>query len=234
MINFRLLFLYTLFIGCSHHSDAQDKSLDERLGELLQSNVYVNNHKILLPCKLADLERAGWWSAEDSLTIELAPSQATDKKGISLVNKANQYLSVRFYNPYPQSVPVKDCYIFGIFTYDLYNTDPEDCLHAPDFEICGLKSKKATPEDLMKTFGTFLAHRQFKGYQNSVEFNPDLYKLDYPFYDESLEDDECNNALYLSISRINDYYPGKLIMMHYIGLGDLLQEEKYVVPYRVK
>lgn len=233
-MNIKLLFLCALFLGWCQYSDAQEKSFDARLGELLQSNVYVNNHKILLPCKLADLERAGWWSAEDSLTTELAPSQPTDKKGIPLVNKANQYLSVRFYNPYPQSVPIKDCYIFGIFTYDLYNTRPEDYHHAPDFEICGLKSKKATPEDLMKTFGAFLARRQFEAYQNSLEFNPDAYELEYPFYDESLEDDEFSNALYLSISRINDYYPGKLIMMHYVGLGDLLQKEKYLVPYRVK
>ncbi len=234
-MNIRLFFLCTtLFIGWGHHLDAQEKSLDERLGEFLQANVYVNNHKILLPCKFTDLEHAGWSSVKDSLSNELAPFQFTSKRAIRLVNKDNQYISVRFYNPYPQPIPIKDCYIFDVRTYDgfEYGIGPEDYYHAPDFEVCGLKSKKATPQDMMNTLGEFLAHWQFEAYQKSDIGSS--YKLKYPFYDESVEGDEPNNYLYLSISKIDDYYPGKLIVMHYICAGDLKQKEKYLVPYKVK
>lgn len=233
-MHIRLFFLCTLFIGWGQHLGAQEKSLDERFGEFLHANVYVNSHKILLPCKFADLEHAGWSPVIDSLSNGLAPFQPTSKRAIRLVNKDDQYLSVRFYNPYPQSLPIKDCYIFDVNTYDgfQYGLDPEDYHHAPDFEVCGLKSKNATPQDLMETLGEFLAHRQFKSYQMSdIGFK---YEMEYPFYDEGAEDDELHNSLYLGISKIDDYYPGKLIIMHYICLGDLLQEGKYLVPYRVE
>lgn len=228
-MNIRLFFLCTLFIGWWQFLDAQEKSLDARLGELLQNNVYINGHNIVLPCKLVDLQRVGWKAAKDSLTAELAPYQPTDKRGIRLVNKDNQYLEVRFYNPHSQAIPIKDCFIFTFSTYDgfQYGIDPEDYHHAPDFEVCGLKSKKATPQYIMKTCGEFLAKRQFE----AVQLN--TFVLRYPFFEEGTEE-EPNNSLYLEISKRKDYYPGKLIVMSYMCLGDLLQKEKYLVPYRME
>lgn len=230
-MNIRIFFLSLLCFGLCLRSLAQDKSIDVRLGEEILTKIYINGHNIRLPCKLSDLQRAGWRAPADSLITELAPYQPTSKRRIRLVNKDGHYLLIRFYNPYPQPIPVKDCFIYTISTYDSfqYGIGPEDYYHAPNFKVCGLKSKKATPEDIMKTCGEFLAKRQF----NVRPVSDEPLEFVYPFYEEGIEEDNSNNALYLTISNIKDYYPGKLIVLDYMCLGDLRQKDKYTVPYKI-
>lgn len=180
-----------------------------------QSGIIINGERIVLPCKLADLEKLGWKLNSGASGEMLRSRNGTTQTDVT--NDKGQKLYVSFFNPFSKEVPIREGYIFEL-TQDLW-------LHNDNilsFKIAGLKSFEATEDDILREMKKYLT----PGFHDTQRMD---YEESWDFVDEA---SYGQNYVTFTISHAKNKFPGKLISFAYTYQGDLLDKDMYKEKYK--
>lgn len=185
----------------SKNSSAQD---------FWQSGIIINGVRIVLPCKLADLEKLGWkLVGERTANIMLEPQNGTAQTDV--INEKGQSLHICLFDPYSKAIPLKDGFIIEVSKRVWLHVE-----NLVDFEIGGLRSFESTGEEVLKVmnkhFGEPIIHDTNREWQES-----------YYFSDKK----EIENKIEFILSRSEERYAGKLVGFGFRCIGDMCDTEKY-------